>query len=70
MLEQQITEQEGLIESMKMVMEVAAAEQGTLIHNMKKEIRQNAVAKHDAVEDATKAREDLVYVQKKNSDAK
>jgi hypothetical protein len=31
-LEQQITEQEGLIESMKMVMELTAAEQGTLIH--------------------------------------
>ena len=67
MLEQQITEQEGLIESMRMVMEVAAAEQGTLIHKMNKEIRQHDVDKQDAVEDATKAREDLVYVQKKTA---
>jgi hypothetical protein len=67
LLEQQITEQEGLIESMRMVMEVAAAEQGTLIHKMNKEIRQHDVDKQDAVEDATKAREDLVYVQKKTA---
>ncbi len=65
MLEQKITEQDGIIESMRLVMEVAAAEQGTLLNKMNKEIRQHAVGKHDAVEDATKAREDLVYVKQK-----
>jgi hypothetical protein len=65
LLELKITEQDGIIESMRLVMEVAAAEQGTLLNKMNKEIRQHAVDKHDAVEDATKAREDMVYVQKK-----
>ncbi len=50
---------------MRLVLEVAAAEQGTLLNKMNKEIRQHAVDKRDAVEDATKARDDLVYVQKK-----
>ncbi len=48
-------------------MQVAAAEQGTLLHKINKEIRQHTVDKQDAVEDATKARDDLAYVKKKTA---
>jgi hypothetical protein len=67
LLEQKVTEQDGIIESMRLVMEVAAAEHGTLLNKMNKELGQHAVDKHDAVEDATKARGDLVYVKNKTS---
>ena len=67
MLEQKVTEQDGVIQSMKLDMKVAAAEQGALLHKINKEIRQHTVDKQDAVEDATKARDDLACVKKKTA---
>ena len=67
MLEQKVTEQDGVIQSMKLDMKVAAAEQGALLHKINKEIRQHTVDKQDAVDEATKAREDLAFVKQKTA---
>ena len=65
MLEQKILEQEEVIQSLKLVIEVAAEEQRALLHRVKKEVRQHTVETQDAVEDASKARDDLAVVRKK-----
>ncbi len=65
LLEQKITEQDGVIQSMKLGIQVAAAEQCALLYKIKKEVRQHTVDKQDAVEDATKARDDLAFVKNK-----
>ena len=67
MLEQKITEQDVIIHSMTLGIRVAAVEQGTLLHQINKEIRQHSVDKQDAVEEATKARDDLAFVKKKTA---
>jgi hypothetical protein len=65
LLEQKILEQDEVIQSLKLVIEVAAEEQRALLHRFKKEVRQHTVDTQDAVEDASKARDDLAFVQKK-----
>ncbi len=65
MLEQKITEQDDVIQTLKLGIQVAAAEQCALVHKFRKEVRQQTVDKQDAVEDATKARDYLAFVQKK-----
>ena len=67
MLEQKILEQEEVIQSLKLVIEVAAEEQRALLHRVKKEVRQHTVETQDAVEDASKARDDLAVVRKKTA---
>ncbi len=66
-MEQKITEQDEIIHSMTLGIRVAQAEQGTLRHQMSKELRQHSVAKQEAVDDATKARDDLAFVKKKTA---
>ncbi len=67
MLEQKITEQDVIIHSRTLGIRVAAAEQGTLLYQINKETRQHSVDKQDAVEEATKARDDLAFVKKKTA---
>ena len=67
MLEQKITEQDEVIESMRLGIRVAAAEQGTLLHKLNTAIRQHCVDKQNDVEDSTKARDDLAFVEKKTA---
>jgi hypothetical protein len=52
---------------LKLVIEVAAEEQRALLHRVKKEVRQHTVETQDAVEDASKARDDLAVVRKKTA---
>jgi hypothetical protein len=66
-LEQKITEQDEVIQTLKLGIQVAAAEQCALVHKFRKEVRQHTVDKQDAVEVATKARDDLAFVQKKTA---
>ncbi len=67
LLEQKILEQDEVIQSLKLVIEVAAEEQRAFLHRFKKEVRQHTVDTQDAVEDASKARDDLAIVQKKTA---
>jgi hypothetical protein len=67
LLEQKITEQDGIIQSMQLGMQLANAQHGTLLHTINKEIRQHCVDKQDAVDEATKAREDLAFVKQKTA---
>ncbi len=48
-------------------MQLATAQHGTLLHTINKEIRQHCVDKQDAVDEATKAREDLAFVKQKTA---
>jgi hypothetical protein len=66
-LEQKITAQDGIIQSMQLGMQVATAQHGTLLHTINKLIRQHCVDKQDAVDEATKAREDLAFVKQKTA---
>jgi hypothetical protein len=67
LLEQKITEQAVIIHSMTLGIRVAQTEQRALLHQMNKELRQHSVAKQEAVDDATKARDDLAFVTKKTA---
>ena len=66
-MEQKITEQDAIIESMRQGMDVAAVEQASFLHNFNKAMRQHAVDKHDAEENATKARDDLALFKRKTA---
>ncbi len=57
----------SLLEQKITIQDEAAVKQCALLHKFKKEVRQHTVDKQDAVEDATKTRDDLAFVQKKNA---
>ncbi len=66
-MEQKITAQDGIIQSMQLGMQVATAQHGTLLRTINKQIRQHCVDKQDVVDEATKAREDLAFVKQKTA---
>jgi hypothetical protein len=61
-----ITEQDDIIHSMQLGLQLATVQHETLLHTTNKDIRQHCVDKQDAVDEATKARQDLAFLKQKN----
>ena len=67
MMEKKISEQDDIIHSMQLGLQLATAQHETLLHTTNKDIRQHCVDKQDAIDEATKARQDLAFLKQKSA---